>query len=72
MKTVSCCFILFLVPTSPTTPVIYSLKFVIAFIFWAFIFSHTVAVTENESLLGLGFDSWRMMLLKIGPDSKGS
>ena len=54
MKTVSCCFILFLVPTSPTTPVIYSLKFVIAFIFWAFIFYHTVAVTENESLLGLG------------------
>ena len=54
MKTVSCCFTLFLVPTSSTTPVIYSLKFVIAFIFGAFILSHTVAATHNQPVLGLG------------------
>ena len=33
---------------SSTTPVIYSLKFVIVFNFWEFISSHSVAVTENQ------------------------
>ena len=54
MRTVSCCFEVFLVTASPRTPVIYSLKFVIVFNFWPFIFSHLVEVNENQSILGLG------------------
>ena len=54
MRTVYYCFTVFLVTTNPTTPVIYSLKFVIVFNFWAFIFSHSVPVSENEPLSGLG------------------
>ena len=37
MKTVSCCFALFLVTASPTTPLIYSLKFLIVFNIWVLI-----------------------------------
>ena len=48
MRTVPCCFTVFLVTISPTAAVIYSLKFVIVLNFWAFIFSHSVPVTENE------------------------
>ena len=54
MRTVSCCFTLFLVTTSSTTPVIYLLKFVIVFNFWAFIFSHSAEVTGNQAVLELG------------------
>ena len=54
MRTVYDCFTVFLVTTNPTTPVIYSLKFVIVFNFWAFIFSHLLPVTENQPALGLG------------------
>ena len=54
MRTVSCCLTVFLVTTSPTTPVTYSLKFVTVFHFWAFIFSPSEAVTENRPVLGLG------------------
>ena len=48
-------FTVYLVTTSPTTPLIYSAKFVLLFNFWAFIFSHSVEVTENQPVLGLGF-----------------
>ena len=48
MRTVPCCFTVFLVTISPTGAVIYSLKFAIVLNFWAFIFSHSVPVTENE------------------------
>ena len=54
MRTVYYCFTVFLMTTNPTTPVIYSLKFVIVFNFWAFIFSHLLPVTENQPALGLG------------------
>ena len=53
MRTV-CCFTVFLVTASPTTPVIYSLKFTIVFNFLAFIFSHSVPITENQPVLELG------------------
>ena len=53
MRTVYFYFTVFLVTTNPTTLVIYSLKFVIAFNFWAFIFSLSVPVSENEPLSGL-------------------
>ena len=53
MRTVYFYFTVFLVTTNPTTLVIYSLKFVIVFNFWAFIFSLSVPVSENEPLSGL-------------------
>ena len=43
MKTVSCCFAIFLVTASPTAPVIYSLKFLIVFNIWALILLLSVA-----------------------------
>ena len=54
MRTVYFYFTVYLVTTNPTTLVIYSLKFVIVFNFWAFIFSHLLPVTENQPALGLG------------------
>ena len=51
MRTVSCCFTVFHVNANPTTPWIYS---IIVFNFWTF-FSHSVADTENQPVLGLGF-----------------
>ena len=53
MRTVYFYFTVFLVTTNPTTLVLYSLKFVIVFNFWAFIFSLSVPVSENEPLSGL-------------------
>ena len=53
MRTVYFYFTVYLVTTNPTTLVIYSLKFVIVFNFWAFIFSLSVPVSENEPLSGL-------------------
>ena len=57
MRTVSCCFIIvpFLVTKSSTTPVIYSLKFLVVFnllgnSFLAFSSSHSC---ENQPVLGL-------------------
>ena len=47
-------YTVFLVTASPSTHVIYSLKFVVVFNFWAFIFSHSVPVTEYQLVLGLG------------------
>ena len=47
MRTVSCCLTVFLVTTIPTTPVT-------VFHFWAFIFSPSEAVTENQPVLELG------------------
>ena len=53
MRTVYFYFTVYLVTTNPTTLVIYSLKSVIVFNFWAFIFSLSVPVSENEPLSGL-------------------
>ena len=60
------------VTASPTTPVIYSLKCLVVFNFWALIFQHSVAVTALKISLyqGLVSDSWRLKLLKIGPHLK--
>ena len=54
MRTIYCWFTVFLMTTIPTTLVIYSLKFVIVFKFWAFIFSHLVPVAENQPVLWTG------------------
>ena len=56
MRTVSCCFTIFLVTASPTSPVIYSLKILVVFDFLridflAFSSSHDC---ENQPVLGLG------------------
>ena len=55
MRKVYCCFTLFLVTTSPTTPVIYSLKFLVfnflVIEFLAFSSGHHF---ENQPVLRLG------------------
>ena len=53
MRTVSCCFAVFHVTTSPVTPAIYSVKFLV-FHFCAPNFSHPVAVTAVEISLYYG------------------
>ena len=69
MKTVSCCFAIFLVTASPATPVIYSLKFLIIFNIWVLILLRSVAaITVKISVYeGLVFDSCMPKLLKIEP-----
>ena len=56
MRTVSCCVAIFIVTIIPTTPVIYSLKFVIAFNFLRndFLPFSSSDCFENQPVLGLG------------------
>ena len=73
MKTVSCCFAVFLVTTNPATSVIYSLKFVSVLQFLGTNFlTHLAAVTAVKINLyyGLVSDSWTLKMLKIEPLSK--
>ena len=70
MRTIPCCFTVFLATISPAAPVIYSLRFAIAFKFWAFIFCHLVPVTKINLYQGVVSDSWTVKLLKMGSHSK--
>ena len=56
MRTVPCCFTIFLVTGSPTTPVIYSLKFLVVFNFLTinFLAFSTGHRCENQPVLSLG------------------
>ena len=55
MRTVSCCFPIFLVTTHPTTPVIYSLKFLVFnFLDIHFLASSSSHCCENQPVLGSG------------------
>ena len=56
MRTVSCCVAIFIVTIIPTTPVIYSLKFVIAFNFLGndFLPFNSSGCFEKQPVLGLG------------------
>ena len=56
MRTVFCCFTIFLVTASLTAPVIYSLKFVVVFNFLSidFLAFSSSDGCKNWSVLGLG------------------
>ena len=70
MRTVPCCFTVFLMTLRPTDPVIYLLKLVIVFNFGTFIFSHSVQSLKINMYQGVVSNNWTVKLLKMGSHSK--